>query len=173
VKTRSHNIPGFIAQIKKTWERINPDRPFSYEFLDGSLSRQHGKERNWSRILSYSAGAAVLIACMGLFGMAALAAARRTKEIGIRKLLGAPVHHIILTLSREFIIMVGLAHIVAWPPAYYAGRRWLQGFAYRTGIGPWIFIQSSGLITILFLLTLSGQALRAARTDPVKALRRE
>ena len=86
--------------------------------------------------MSYSAGAAVLIACMGLFGMAALAAARRTKEIGIRKVLGAPAYHIFLTLSREFIMMVGLAHLVAWPPAYYAARRWLESYAYRTGIGP-------------------------------------
>ena len=173
VKVRPNDLPGSVAQIKRTWEKICPDKPFAYEFLDDALGRQYRKERNWGRILKYSAGAAVLIACLGLFGMAALAAARRTKEIGIRKVLGAPQRQIILTLSREFLVMIGLAHLIAWPLAYWAGRRWLETFAYRTGIGSWIFVLSSGLITIISLLTLSGQALRAARTDPVRALRHE
>jgi putative ABC transport system permease protein len=102
-----------------------------------------------------------------------LEAARRTKEIGIRKVLGASKRCIIMTLSREFILMIGLAHLLAWPLATYASRRWLESFAYRTGIGIWIFVLSSGLLTIVSLLTLSSQALRAARADPVKALRRE
>jgi len=173
VKLRPWDLPGSIAQIKTTWEKRYPDKPFFYEFLDDALGRLYRKEQNWGRILKYSAGAAVLIACLGLFGMATLAAARRTKEVGIRKVLGAPRHQIVLTLSREFILMIGLAHLIAWPLAYWAGRRRLETFAYRTGIGFWIFVLSSGLLTIVSLLTLSGQAIRAARTDPVKALRRD
>jgi putative ABC transport system permease protein len=173
VKIDNRDIPGALAQIKKTWEKVSPDRPFSYEFLDDALRRQYGKERNWSRILNYSAGAAILIASLGLFGMAALAAARRTKEIGVRKVLGASAHRIILTMSREFIVLLGLAHLLAWPAAYYAGRLWLRGFPYNAGLKPWMFILSSALIVIVSLLTLSGQALRATRTDPVKALRSE
>ena len=116
---------------------------------------------------------AILIACIGASALVSLAVSQRAPEIGIRKVLGAPRRQIMLTLSREFLFMIGLAHLLAWPLAYWAGRRWLQNFAYRTGIGFWIFVLSSALITIVSLLTLSGQAYRAARIDPVKALRRE
>jgi putative ABC transport system permease protein len=173
VKIDGRDIPGSLAQIKKTWEKVSPDRPFSYEFLDDALDRQYGKERNWSRILNYSAGAAILIASLGLFGMAALAAARRTKEIGIRKVLGASTGRIILIMSREFIVLLGLAHLFACPAAYYAGRLWLRGFPYNAGLKPWMFIISTVMIGIVSLVTLSGQAFRATRIDPVKALRSE
>jgi putative ABC transport system permease protein len=115
----------------------------------------------------------VFVACLGLFGLASFTAEQRTKEIGIRKVLGASVSGLVLLLSKEFMALVALANLIAWPIAYYAMNRWLQGFAYRIELGPGVFILGGVLALVIALLTVSAQAIRAARANPVEALRYE
>lgn len=173
VRISPQNISSSIDVLRLKWNEINPDKPFMYYFLDDVINQQYRSEQNWSRIINSSSGFAIFIACIGLFGLTALAVVRRTKEIGIRKVLGARVPGIVFLLSKEFVILICLANIIAWPLAYYAGNRWLQGFAYRTGIGLWIFVLSAVLALVIAMLTVSYKTIRAALADPVEALRYE
>ena len=125
------------------------------------------------QIVSIAAGLAILIACLGLFGLAALTVAKRTKEIGIRKVLGATVPNIVTMLSGDFTRLVLLANLVAWPVAFYVMHRWLQDFAYRVGIGVDNFVLAAGLAVVIALLTVSYQAIRAALSNPVDAIKYE
>ena len=173
VKIAPEDIPATIALLKDKWQELAPNQPFNYSFLDQKFAQLYRSEERWSTIVKYSSMSAIFIACFGLFGLSALVIAKRTKEIGIRKVLGASVAGIILLLSKEFSKWVLLANIFAWPIAWYAMNKWLQNFAYRINIGWWPFLLAGVLVLVIALLTVSYQAIRAALANPVESLRYE
>jgi putative ABC transport system permease protein len=149
------------------------DLPFQYDFLDDRLDHFYKSEVRWSRIIGWAGGISIFLACLGLLGLAALAAVNRTKEIGIRKVLGATIPNIVGLLSKDFLKLVVIAIMVASPLAWYFMSKWLQDFAYRINIG-WIVFAIAGLsVAALALITISLQAIRAALANPVKSLRTE
>jgi putative ABC transport system permease protein len=173
VKIKSYDISGTIQSIKKTFSKFVPEYPFTYTFLDEDINTLYRGEKQTGRIIRTFSIIAILIACLGLFGLAAFAAQRRTKEIGIRKVLGATAPSLVLMLSSEFTKWVLVANIVAWPVAYYAMNRWLQDFAYRINIGFLPFVLAAILAFAIALLTVSYQAIKAALANPVDSLRYE
>jgi putative ABC transport system permease protein len=173
VRIAPGNVPATLDAIRATWQQVSPDIPFDYAFLDDDLNRFYEAEQRWSRVVGYSAFFAVLIACLGLFGLAAITAAGRTKEIGIRKVLGASAVSVAVLLSRKFVMLVLIAVVIALPAAYVAALKWLDNFAYRIEIGPAMFILAGALALLIAILTVSYQSVKAALADPVKSLRYE
>jgi putative ABC transport system permease protein len=173
VRITSDNIPGTIALLKEKFRQFDPYRPFEYAFLDDSFDAQYRAEERLGRVFSYFSILAIFIACLGLFGLASFTAEQRTKEIGIRKVLGASVSGIVVLLSKEFTKWVLIANAIAWPIAYYSLNRWLQSFAYRTNITAMAFLLAAIFSFLIALLTVSYQALKAATANPVKSLRYE
>jgi putative ABC transport system permease protein len=173
IKIGPDNIPDTIRYIEKTLKQIDPMLPFDYTFLDENFDRKYKAEEKLNKIFTYFTLLAIFIACLGLFGLASFTAEQRTKEIGIRKALGATISGIILLLSKEFTKWVLMANIIAWPIAYVAMNHWLQNFAYRINIGLGIFILAALLAFVIALLTVGYQALKAARANPVDSLRYE
>ena len=167
------DVPATLAHLEQVWNSFFAGYPFTYFFLDEDYDRQYRAEERLTKIFALFASLAVLIACLGLFGLAAYTAQQRTKEIGIRKTLGASILSIIALLSRDFIKLVLLACLVATPVAYVAMQRWLEVFAHRIDLSGWIFLLAGALALATALLTVSYQAIKAALTDPVKALRYE
>ena len=172
-KVRGGKIPQALAGIRRVWEEMNPISPFEYRFLDEAYDQLYRKEKRIGTILNYFTFLAILISCLGLFGLASFMAERRTKEIGIRKVLGAPVSGLVVLLSKEFSRWVLISNIIAWPIGYFVMEKMLQSYAYRTPIGIEIFILSALLALVIALLTVSFQAIKAARTNPVESLRYE
>ena len=173
IKVRSGALPGVLELLEKQWYQIIPYHPFEYSFLDTDMERQYRADEQWGRIVWYSAVLAIAIACLGAFGLTALNLARRTNEIGIRKVLGASVPSIVALLSKEFTYLVLAANLISWPIAWYAMHRWLESFAYRIELGPGVFVLGGVLALAIAWLTVSYQAIRAARANPVEALRYE
>ena len=173
VRIRPEDVNGSIELLRETWKKIEPARPFAFTFLDQQVNQQYRREQRWLQIVWYASGFGILIACLGLFGLASLSVSQRTKEIGIRKVLGASVSGIIALLSREFVLLLTIANLVAWPVAYWAMGQWLNGFAYRIEPGIKIYLLCSLLAVVIALCTISLQAIRAARSNPVDALRYE
>ncbi len=172
-RIRTENIDKTLTQMKKEWNEFLPVQPFDYYFLDDRFDSMYRSERRIGEVIGVFAVLAVIIGCLGLFGLASFTAERRTKEIGIRKVLGASIPSIMKLLFREFIILIAIANIMAWPVAYYMMNRWLRGFAYRAPLSIWIFL-TAGLAAILIaLLTVSYQAVKSAVTNPVSSLRYE
>ena len=173
VRIRPGQMLETIDMLKSTWKKVESAQRFELSFLDESLNQQYANEIYWFRVLSHSALVAVLLSCLGLFGLASLAVARRTKEIGIRKVLGASIHHVMWLLSRDFIKLLLVANIIAYPVAYWMMNQWLTNFAYRIELGIGVF-GIAGILTLLIaLLTVNFQTLKAARRNPVDALRDE
>ena len=173
VRLRPGNPAPALAAMQDIWKETNPDKPFSPIFLDDVLSSQYEQERNWSGIIRFSTAFAMLIAGMGLFGLTALTVSRRTKEIGIRKVLGANIPAVLAIISSEFVVLILCANVAAWPLAYWAASKWLQSFAYRTAIAPWIFPLAGAIVLCFGLIVVCSQAVRACLQDPVSALRYE
>jgi putative ABC transport system permease protein len=173
IRIKTENIPATLSFLESKMRQIDPFRPFEYAFLDDSFDAQYRSEERLSRIFSYFAILAVFIACLGLFGLASFTAEQRTKEIGIRKILGASVSGIVLLLSKEFTKWILIANAIAWPIAYFALRLWLQGFAYRTGLTLIAFVFSAVISITVAVLTVSYQAIKSAVTNPVNSLRYE
>ncbi len=172
-KVTASKIPMILKEAEVKWKRMASGMPFSYKFMDDSFNEVYKAERRVGFIaLSFSA-LAIIVACLGLFGLATFLAEQKTKEIGVRKVLGASVPSILLMLSKEFIKWIIIANIIAWPVAYYFMSKWLQEFAYRINISWWLFIIAGCLALIIALLTVSIQAIRAATANPVKSLRYE
>ncbi len=173
IKISGGDVRGTIAHIRKTWSEVCPDAPFSYTFLDETVGRLYAAESRLGRILEAFVVLAVLLSCLGLLGLSAYVAEQRTKEIGIRKVLGARESEIVVLLSRDFFKWALLANIFAWPAAFLATEKWLQGFAYRAAfhLGPFLLAMASALV--LALWTVGYQALKAARCSPVAAIRFE
>jgi putative ABC transport system permease protein len=173
IKIDSRNTGNTIAFMEEAWEKINPGFPFEYKFLDAAYDELYTDEARLGQIFKYFSFLTILISCLGLFGLAAFMAEQRTKEIGIRKVMGASVTQVLKTLSESFLKWVLIANLIAWPVAYYAMSRWLDGYVYHTGLSPWIFILA-GLISIFIaLITVSFQTIRAANRNPMEALKYE
>ncbi|MDX1531648.1 MAG: FtsX-like permease family protein, partial [Rhodothermales bacterium] len=173
VGLRGGDVAGFLDAMRARWQALGADEPVRYAFLDDNFAQMAEQERVLGRAVSFFTLLALLIAAMGLFGLTAFAVQRRTKEIGIRKVVGAGVTSLVVLLSKDFLRLVGVAFVVAAPVAYLAMSRWLDGFAYRIDLGAGVFVGAGGLALLLALLTVSGHALRAATADPVRALRAE
>lgn len=173
VKIQPTEISSTLAFLKQKWQSIAPGQPFQYFFLDEDFDRIYKSETRLSNIFGYIAGVTILIACLGLLGLSSFAAERRTKEIGIRKVLGASVLNIILLLSQDFSKWVIVANIIAGPIAYFSMNKWLQNFAYHTSIGTELFILAGIATLMIAIVTVSYQAIKAALTNPVEALRYE
>jgi ABC-type antimicrobial peptide transport system permease subunit len=173
IKLKPGNISDAIASLEDTWKRINPDFPFEYHFLDENYEALYKSEQRLSSILNYFTFIGIFVSCLGLIGLASYTAERRTKEIGIRKVLGASVMNIIRILSSEFLFLVIVSNIFAWPTAYYFLNLYLENFAYRININ-WNLFSIAGLLTLVIaMLTVCFQAVRAAVINPVDSLRNE
>jgi len=146
----------------------------NYYFIDDSMETYlYADDRKVSNVFTFSSVLAIVLACMGLFGLATFSAERRIKEIGTRKVLGASVSNIVLFLSKDFAKLVLIANIIAWPIGYYVGYRWLQDFAYRINISLWAFLLAAFLVFLITILTISFQTIKAANLNPVDTLRYE
>jgi putative ABC transport system permease protein len=167
------NIPETLSFFREKWGQLSPVFPFEYTFLDEDFDKLYRADEKVGRIVGIFSMLAILVACFGLFGLASFAAEQRTKEIGIRKVLGGSVSGIILLLSREFTKWVLVANILAWPIAYFFMTRWLQNFAYKMSIGLGIFVLSGFLAFAIALATVSYQSVKAAVSDPIDSLRYE
>lgn len=173
VKVSPDNMQQTISEVEQVWTSMVTDRPFEYQFLDEHFETLYRSDEQMSSIVSIIAGLAIIIACLGLFGLASITTEQRTKEIGIRKVLGASLAQILLVLSRNFALLVGTAFLIAVPISYFMLEEWLAGFAFRISIGAWVFV-FAGLISFLVaMITISFQTTRAALSNPVKALRNE
>ncbi|MFQ5675397.1 MAG: ABC transporter permease [bacterium] len=173
IKISPVNISGTIAFLRDRWENLNPGKSFKYRFFDESLQSLYSREQQFSKIMRYFTLLAIFVACLGLLGLALFMAEQKTKEIGIRKVLGASMPGIVGLLSKEFCGLILIGAVVASPFAYYAMNRWLQNFAYRISIEWWVFVLAGGLALAIALLTVSTQAIRAALANPVESLRCE
>lgn len=173
VKVAGSNLPGALAHIETTWKKFLPDVPYEYTFLDENFTRLYEAEQRQGSIFTVFAFIAIFIACLGLFGLSAFAISQRIKEIGIRKVLGADVSSIVGLLSRDFLKLVLVAAVLAFPIAWYAMSKWLEDFAYRIPIPWWAFVAAALVAVLVAFATIGFQAARAARANPVKNLRTE
>ena len=170
IRIGSKNISRTVNSLKRLWQKIDPGRPMDYYFLDDSFDHLYQTEERLGRLILYFSIFAITIGCLGLFGLSAFIAERRTKEIGIRKVLGASVPGILRMISGEFILLVLIANIIAWPLAYYSLNGWLNNFAYRIDIHIWMFFLAGLLALIVALLAIGLQATKAALANPVDAI---
>jgi putative ABC transport system permease protein len=173
LRIKSDAIAGTIDTLKKKWQTLLPAEPFEYSFLDESFNAMYKAELRIGQIFGVFAGLAVFIACLGLFGLAAFSAERRTKEISIHKVFGATIPDIVRMLVREYILLVGAANLIAWPVAYWFMFRWLNNFAYRTGIGWPVFAGTGALTLLIALITVGYQSVKAASANPAAVLKYE
>ncbi|MEP7170094.1 MAG: FtsX-like permease family protein, partial [Bacteroidota bacterium] len=173
IKISGTGIPAALAHIEKTWKKFLPETPYQYNFLDENFQRLYQSEQRQATLFTVFACIAIFIACLGLFGLSAFAISQRVKEIGIRKVLGANITSIVSLLSKDFLKLVLIAAVIAFPVAWYFMNLWLQDFAYRINM-PWgIFIIAAILAAVVALGTISIQAIKAALSNPVKSLRTE
>lgn len=172
VRIAPDEIASTVAMLKTEWEKVAPDIPFRLAFLEDNLASQYEKDQRWFHLIIFSAVLAVCLACLGAFGLTALSVARRTHEIGIRKVLGASVPQLMMLLSRDFIVLLLIANALAWPVAYYFLGEWLRAFAYQIDLTLPLF--TGGMLTLaVVLITVSIQTYRTATRDPVQTLRHE
>ncbi len=172
-RINTKNIPGLISQIESKWRTMAPSQPFSYSFMDEDFNKIYQSEQQIGKIFISFALFAILIACLGLFGLVTYAAEQRVKEIGIRKVLGANVTNIVSMLSKDFLKLIIISAFIAFPVAWWAMNKWLQNFAYRINIGWWVFVIAGLLAVFIALITVSFQAVKAAIANPIKSLRTE
>ncbi|HEX5168660.1 MAG TPA: ABC transporter permease [Cyclobacteriaceae bacterium] len=173
VKINTENLTGSIAEIQNVWTKLVPDRPFEFTFQDEQVAKLYASEVKFQTLFTNFTYVAIIIACLGLFGLSAYTAQQRTKEIGIRKVLGASVFGITQLLSKEFLKLVLLGVAISIPIAWYAMHEWLQNFTYHVELSAWMFIGSSVAAIFIALLTVSFQSIKAAVADPVDSLRNE
>jgi putative ABC transport system permease protein len=173
VRISNRDIPGTIQYIKNIWNKFSPDMPFEFKFLDQTYGALYISEEQFQSIISSFSIIAIIIACLGLFGLVSHSINNRLKEISIRKILGASVDSIVLKLTGELLKWVVLANLLAWPLAWFLMNKWLQNFAYHTSMSWWIFILSGGIALLIAMLTVSYQAIRAATANPIETLRYE
>ena len=167
----TEDYASLLANVEKTWKQVLPGAPFNYSFLDQDFQKNYAKDQLTSNIVLNFTVITILIACLGLFGLAAFSAEQRTREIGIRKVLGASVTNVAALLSKDFIRLVLIAIVIASPLAWYAMNRWLQNFAYKVEVSWWMFVVTGLLAVFIALATVSFQAIRSALANPVKSLR--
>jgi putative ABC transport system permease protein len=170
VKVKSANMPSTINSIKNVWSKFFPQYPFEYSFLDESIDKLYKSEERYSKVISTFSVVALFIACLGLLGLASFVTEKRKKEIGIRKVQGASIKSIIQLVSNDFLILVIVSNVIAWPVAYFFMNKWLISFAYRIDISLWTLICSGVLALLIALLTVAFQAVKAALANPVMSL---
>jgi len=173
ISIQPDNVNETIAHIKQEWDKMFPERVFEYSFLDKNIDNQYRDKENFSRMIEYFALAAILLSCSGLFSLAFFLAIKRTKEIGIRKVLGANISTIMLLLSLDFIKLVFISAVIASPIAWSLMHNWLQSFAYRIPIQWWVFVLATFIAVLIAFITISFQSIKAALVNPVKSLRSE
>ncbi len=173
VRISGKNIPAALEFLKRKWSEYRSGYPFDYSFLNDQLIDLYNKDQKIGDVFGIFAVIAIIIACLGLFGLASYTAEVRRKEIGIRKVLGAKVSGIVTLLSKEFLLLILISNLIAWPLSYYFMNKWLNEFAYKTGISLWVFITAGILVLIITLLTISFQSIKAAAANPIKSLRYE
>jgi putative ABC transport system permease protein len=173
VRINGSDIKPTLGRLEIMWKQRVPDRPFTYHFLDEDYNKLYVGEQRSSTLFTVAATLAILLACLGLFGLAAFTTVQRTKEIGIRRVLGANITSITMLIARNFLIMIGIAILIAVPLAWYAGNQWLQDFAFRIPVQGWIFIAAAGATILIALATVGFHSVRSALANPVKSLRTE
>ena len=168
-----NDVKAILSGLENQWKKIYPDEGFNYSFLNEAITRLFDQESKTAWLMNTAMIITIFISCMGLFGLAMFTAERRTKEIGIRKVLGASVANIATMLSKDFVMLVLIAIVIASPVAWYFMNQWLQDFAYRTNISWWVFVLAGVASVLIALITMSFQAIKAAIVNPVKSLRTE
>lgn len=173
IKTKTKDAAGLVASIKKAWTQLSNAALFSYSFMNDDFEAAYSAERKLSLILGIFAGLTIFIACLGLFGLVTFMAEQRTREIGIRKVLGATVPGVVGLLSKDFLKLVLIANVISWPLAWWVMSKWLQDFAYRITISWWVFFLAAIAALLIAVTTVGFQAIKAAIANPVKSLRSE
>jgi putative ABC transport system permease protein len=173
LRVKTDNLSGTINHARESWVKAFPGNPFDYFFLDEYFNKQYENEKQFGRLFTTFATFAVIVGCLGLFGLSAYTATQRTKEIGIRKVLGSTESKIFMLLSTEYLQLVGLAILIAIPLIYFAMSTWISSFPYQSTISFWVFLVAGLMVLVISLLTVSFQTLKAARTNPVDSLRYE
>jgi len=173
VKIRPDSISGTLGFLEDKMGEFAPNSVFEYRFLDDVFDSQYRSDQRRGSLYSYFTVLAIFISCLGLFGMASFTAEQRTKEIGIRKVLGASISNILVLISKDFLLLLAVSNLIAWPVAYTLMDRMLNNYAYRTGIALWVFIASGVAVVLIALLTVCLKIAKAAHADPVKSLRYE
>jgi putative ABC transport system permease protein len=173
IKTSAKEAPLAIAAAEQQWNKYIRNYPFQYSFLDEDFAKMYVADQRTGILFQVFAIVAIIISCLGLFGLATYTAQIKTKEIGIRRVLGATVTQVTSLLAREFILLVGISLLIATPLAWWSMNQWLQNYTYRTHLNAWIFLATGGAVLLLALITVCIQAVRAALANPVKSLRPE
>jgi putative ABC transport system permease protein len=173
VKVDTKNLPATLRAIGSKWKELIPNKPFDYYFLDESFNRQYQSEDRFGKLFLDFSILAIFLSCLGLMGLASYSTLQRTKEIGIRKVIGAPVGSIVFLLSKDFLTLVVISFFIAAPVAWYLMHNWLERFAYRTGLYWWIFAVGGVMALLIAVLTVSFQAFRAATVSPTRSLASE
>ncbi len=173
IKVKPENVGQTVVEVEQIWKKVAPHRPFLYSFLNEDFDKQYQADFRFKKIFSAFSILAILIASLGLFGLANYTAEIRTKEIGIRKVLGAEVSSIVALLSKDFIKLVLVAIVIATPLAWYVMNKWLDGFAYQVEIGWWVYPLAGIVAIVVAMATISSQAIRAAMLNPVESLKSE
>ena len=173
VRINGKDLRPTIGRLEMLWKQRVPDRPFTYHFLDEDYNKLYVGEQRSSTLFTVAATLAIILACLGLFGLAAFTTVQRTKEIGIRRVLGANISSITMLVAKNFLIMIGIAILIAIPLAWYAGNRWLQDFAFRIPVQEWVFIAAAFATILIALVTVGYHSVRSALMNPVKSLRTE
>lgn len=173
VKAAAGKTADAISSVEKLWKQYNPEYEFQYEFLDERFDQLYKSDIRAAKLLRIFAGITILLSCLGLFGLITITAESKVKEIGIRKTLGATINDVVLLVSKDLITLVGLSLAIAFPLAYWLMSRWLGSYAYHMDISPWIFLGAGSMVVAIAILTVYGKALRAARSNPVDAIRIE
>jgi putative ABC transport system permease protein len=173
IKIKPNTASSSLKWIQKTYQQFYPMTPYAYVFKNDENRKQYADVEKWKQIILFGAVLTIFISCIGLLGLSVLSAEKRTKEIGIRKVLGASVQQIVTTLSTDFIKLVAVALIIATPLVYIAANKWLQNYPYRIAVSWWLFASAGILVMLIALFTVSFQSIKAAITNPVKSLRTE
>jgi putative ABC transport system permease protein len=173
IRINSNNVQRTLANLETVWKQRVPDRPFNYHFLDDDYNQLYQAEQRSSLLFSVAASLAVILACLGLFGLAAFTTVQRTKEIGIRRVLGANVSSITLLIAKNFLQLVGIAILIAVPLAWWAGNQWLQEFAYRIPVRVYVFVATAIGTALIALFTVGYHSVKTSLMNPVKSLRTE
>ena len=173
LKIGTGSINTTIKSIEEKWKELIPQRPFSYYFIDDNFDKQYRSDKKFAQLFSSFAALAIFIACLGLIGLTTYSAAQRTKEIGIRKVMGASVSTIVLLLSKEFSKLLALAFIIAIPVSWYGIQAWLGNFAYKVNIGAWVYLITAMTVGAIVLISISWQSIKVALQNPVNSLRNE
>ncbi|MEJ2618468.1 MAG: hypothetical protein P8Z35_26165, partial [Ignavibacteriaceae bacterium] len=172
-KVMDINYTSTVSYLKKKWSEVNKDIPFEYSFLDNDLNKLYIKESKFGNIVNIFSGLAIIVACLGLLGLSMFSIEQKIREIGIRKVLGASIPGIIKLVTKEFIMIVLLSNIIAWPVAYYFMKNWLSNYAFHINVNWWVFIVAGGFALLIAIATVGVQAIKAAIANPVKNLRYE